>query len=108
MAGALDHHLHVVLPGDLGQLAQGFQFAQLRLVVGVVDRTRAQAVAEAEGDVVGLHDFADVLEVRVEEAFLVVRQTPLGHDRAAAADDAGHAVGGQRHVGSSTPAWMVK
>jgi hypothetical protein len=28
----------------------------------------------------------------------VVRQTPLGHDRAAAADDAGHPVGGQRHV----------
>jgi hypothetical protein len=98
MAGALDHHLHVVLPGDLGQFAQGFQLAHLRRVVGVVDRTGAQAVAEAEGHVVGLHDVADVLEVGVEEVFLVVRQTPLGQDRAAAADDAGHALGGQRHV----------
>jgi hypothetical protein len=98
MAGAFDHHLHVVLPGDLGQFAEGLQFAELGFVVGVVDRAGAQAVAEREGDVVGLHDFADLLEVRVEEAFLVVRQAPLGHDRAAAADDAGHAVGGQRHV----------
>jgi hypothetical protein len=48
--------------------------------------------------VVGLHDLADVLEVRVEEVLLVVRQAPLGHDRAAAADDAGHALGGQRDV----------
>ena len=31
MARSLDHHLHVVLPGDVGQLAQRLQFAQLRL-----------------------------------------------------------------------------
>jgi hypothetical protein len=98
VARAFDDGLHVVLPGDGGQLAQRLQFAELRFVVGVVDRAGTQAVAEAEGDVVGLHDFADFLEVRVEEAFLVVRQTPLGHDRAAAADDAGHAVGGHRDV----------
>ena len=98
MAGAFDHGLHVVLPGDLGQFAQGFQFAELRRVVGVVDRARAQAVAQAEGHVVGLHDFADVFEMGVEEVFLVVRQAPLGHDRAAARDDAGHALGGQRHI----------
>ena len=61
-------------------------------------RARAQAVAEREADVVGLHDFADFLEVRVEEILLVVRQAPLGHDRAAARDDAGDALGGQRHV----------
>ena len=98
MAGALDHGLHVVLPGDVGQLAERLQFAELGVVVGVGDRARAQAVAEREGDVVGLHDLADVFEVRVEEAFLVVGEAPLGHDRAAAADDAGHAVGGHRHV----------
>ena len=31
------------------------------------------------------------LEVRVEEVLLVVGEAPLGHDRAAARDDAGHA-----------------
>jgi hypothetical protein len=98
MAGAFDHDLHVVFPGDLGQFAEGLEFAELGFVVGVVDRAGTQAVAEAEGDVVGLHDFADFLEVGVEEAFLVVGQTPLGHDRAAAGDDAGHPVGG--HCGT--------
>ena len=57
-----------------------------------------QAVAEAEGHVVGLHDLADFLEVGVEEVFLDGGQAPLGHDRAAAADDAGHALGGHRHI----------
>ena len=59
---------------------------------------RTQAVAQREADVVGLHDFADFLEVGVEEILLVMRQAPLGHDRAAAADDAGHALGSQRHI----------
>ena len=80
VAGAFDHGLDVVLPGDLGQLAQRLQLAELRGVVGIGDAARAQAVAQREGDVVGLHDLADVLEVRVEEVLLVVRQAPLGHD----------------------------
>ncbi|MPM54526.1 hypothetical protein SDC9_101304 [bioreactor metagenome] len=104
VARTFDDGLHVVLPGDLGEFAERFQLAELRFVVGVVDRAGTQAVAEAEGDIVGLHDFADVLEVGVEEAFLVVGQAPLGHDGAAAGDDAGHAVGGhgdvaQQHAG---------
>ncbi len=57
-----------------------------------------QPVAQAERDVVLLHQRADLFEVRVEEVLLVVRQAPLGHDRPAARDDAGDALGGQRHV----------
>ncbi|MNS74675.1 hypothetical protein D3C72_1081580 [compost metagenome] len=98
VARAFDHHLHVVLPGLGGQLAQRAQFAELGIVVGVGDAARTQAVAEAERHVVGLHDLADLVEVRVQEVFLVVRQAPLGHDRTAARDDAGDTVGGQRHV----------
>ena len=40
-------------------------------------------------------------ELRVEEALLVMRQAPLGHDRPAAGDDAGQPLGGQRHVGQA-------
>ncbi len=90
---------HVVLPGDLGELAQRLQLGELRRVVGVGDGAGAQAVAEREGDVVRLHDLADVLEMLVEEALLVVREAPFRHDRAAARDDAGDAVGRQRHIG---------
>ena len=98
MAGAFDHHLHIVLPGNLGELAQGFQLAQLGVVVGVVNRARTQAIAQAEGHIVGLHDLADFLKVGVEEVFLMVGQTPFGHDRAAPADNAGHALGSHRHI----------
>ena len=98
---SFDHALHVMLPGDLGQLAEGFQFAELRSIVGVGDGARTQAVAQREADVVGPHDLADVLEVLVEEALAVMGQAPLGHDRAAAGDDAGDALGRERHEGQA-------
>ena len=96
--GPFVHDLDVVLPGDARQLALGLQLGELRLVVGVGDRSRAQAVAEREADVVGAHDLADLAEARVEEAFLVMREAPLRDDRAAARDDAGDAPGGHRDV----------
>src|SRR5690606_29673988 len=58
----------------------------------------AEAVADGEGNVVGGADVADVVPVGVEEVFLVVGEAPLGHDGAAAGDDAGHATGGLRDV----------
>ena len=99
MAGAFDHHLAAFLPGDLREFAERLQFGELRAVVGVRDRAGTQAVAERERHVVFAHQVADFLEVRVEEAFLVMRQAPLRHDRAAARDDAGDAVGGEVDVG---------
>ena len=50
MAGTFDHHLHIVLPGDLRQFAQRFEFGKLCFVVGVGDRARAQAIAQTEND----------------------------------------------------------
>ena len=37
-------------------------------------------------------------EVSVEKTFLVMRETPLGHDRAAAPNDSGRAFSSQRNV----------
>ena len=82
----------------LRQLAERFQFGELRCVVGIRDRAGTQAVAEREGHVVAPHDLADLLEMRVEEALLVMRKAPLRHDRAAARHDACHAVGGERNI----------
>jgi len=47
-----DHYLDIVFPGDLGQLAQDFQFNELRFVTGVIDRTWTQAIAKAEADII--------------------------------------------------------
>src|SRR5260221_138090 len=74
---------------------------ELRRVVGVGDRAGPQTVAQRERDVIGLHDLADLAEMRVEETLLVMRQAPLGHDRAASADDAGDPLGGQVDVGQA-------
>ena len=41
VAWAFDHHLHVVFPGTLGQLADGLQLRKLRGVVGISNGTRA-------------------------------------------------------------------
>src|SRR3546814_6753178 len=39
----------------------------------------------------------------VQEALLMVRQTPLGHDRTAARDDAGDALGGEWYIAQQNP-----
>mmetsp|Transcript_62125 Transcript_62125/g.171845 ORF Transcript_62125/g.171845 Transcript_62125/m.171845 type:complete len:551 (-) Transcript_62125:4169-5821(-) len=101
MAGAFDHGLHIVLPCDLCQLAQGAQLGELGLVVGIGQAAGAQAVTQREGDVVGLHDLADLFEVRVQEVLAVVGDAPFGQDGAAARHDAGAALGGHRDEGQA-------
>ena len=46
VAGAFDHHLAVVLPGDLRQLAEGFQLGKLCFIVGIGNRAGTQAISE--------------------------------------------------------------
>ena len=98
VAGAFDHHLAALVPGDLGEFAKRFKFGELRAVVGVADRAGAQAVAERERNIVFAHQLANLVEPLVEETLLVMRQAPLGHDRAAARHDAGDAVRGEVDV----------
>ena len=94
VSGAFVHDLDAFGPGALGEFALHFEFAELGFVIGVGDGAGAEAVADAEADVVGGHDVADVVPMGVEEVFLVMGEAPLGHDAAATADDAGHAGGG--------------
>jgi hypothetical protein len=82
----------------LVEFAQRVELGELRRVVGIRDRAGAQAVAQRERHVVLRQQLADFLEMRVEEILLVMREAPFGEDRAAAADDAGDALGGQRNM----------
>ena len=77
MTGTFDHHLHVVLPGYLRQLAKGLQFRILGGITGIRNRTRTQPVTQGEGNVVGLHDLANFFKPGIEEIFLVVSQAPF-------------------------------
>jgi len=101
VARPLDHHLHILFPGAVGELAQRVELGKLRLVIGIGDRSGAQAVTQRIGDVIGLHDLGDLVEMLVEEAFLVMRKAPFRHDRSAARYDAGHALGGERDIGQA-------
>ena len=94
--GTFDHHLHVVFPGFFGQLAENFQFRELRFVAGVGQAAGTQAIAERKADVVLLENFADGVEILVQEILLFVEAHPLRQQRAAAADDSGDAVAHQR------------
>src|SRR5207249_7826806 len=91
------HHLHAVFPRAPGEFALDFEFGELRFVVGVGDCPWTESIADAEAHVIGGHDFANIVPVRVKETFLVLRQAPFGHNTAAAADDAGHAMRRERN-----------
>jgi uncharacterized protein (UPF0261 family) len=72
-----------------------FKFGELRFVAGVGQAAGAQAVAERKLTSF-FENFAEVVEVFVEEIFFLVRVHPVRQQRAAAADDAGDAIASQR------------
>src|SRR5215510_5136532 len=45
MPRTFDHRLYVMFPGNLRQLAESLQFAELRFVIRISDRTRTQSIA---------------------------------------------------------------
>ena len=101
MARAFVHDLHTTIPSARGELTLRLQFGELGIVIGIGNRTRTEAVTDREADVVGRHDVADIVPMGVEEILLMVREAPLGHDRATAGDDTGNATGGHRDVGQT-------
>ena len=98
VTGTFDHHLAVVLPGLQSQLSQGLELRELRFVIRIGCGSGSQSVTERKGNVVGFHDFADLVEPGVEEAFFMVRQAPFGHDRSPPAYDARNTFGRERDI----------
>src|SRR5579885_3301157 len=96
VAGAFNHHLNIMFPGLLRQIAQHLQFSKLSGVAGVADRAGPQAVAQRKADIMFLENFADIVKALAQEVFFFVRGHPLSHQRAAAADDPRDAVAHQR------------
>src|SRR5208337_1717716 len=71
---------------------------ELGVVTGIGDATGTEAVSERKAYVVLGENLADVLETFIEEVLLVVVGHPLCEDGAAAAHNAGYALGNQRQV----------
>ena len=91
-------HLHVFVPGSFDEFAHGVELRKLSTVVGIVNRAGAQTVAQGDGYVVLSADVADVIEMGVEEALLVVHGAPRRDDAAAAAYHARETVERVVHV----------
>ncbi len=96
--GTFNHHLDIILPGFLRQLAESFQLRELRCIAGIGETAGTQTVAERKAHVVLLKNLADGFEVFVEHILLVILHHPFGKNRAAAAHDPGDTLAGQRHV----------
>ena len=89
MPRSFDKGLYIVFPRNLRQFAQRAQLGKLRFVIRIRARAWTQAIAQREGHIVGFHDVANILKMRVEEIFLMMRNAPFGQNRAAARDNAG-------------------
>ncbi|BDZ87189.1 hypothetical protein VEE68_16360 [Escherichia coli] len=77
MTWAFNHHLHVIFPGNFGQFAQRMQLGKLRFIVGVLNRTGAQTVAQRQRNVISGTDFTNFAEVLIEEIFLMMGEAPI-------------------------------
>src|SRR5215217_3712003 len=91
MAGTLYHDLHVLLPGTLGELAQGPKLGELGLIRGVGHAPRTEAVSQGDGDVVAATDLEYLVEALVQRVLLYVVDHPPGQEPPAAGDDPGYA-----------------
>ena len=95
---SLDEGLHILLPRPLHQFAQGIQLRKLGFIVGIGYGAGAKAVAQRDRHVVLGQDFANLVEVFVQETLPIVHLAPAAHDASAAADDATRAPLGQVDV----------
>ena len=75
-----NHHLDIMVPGYFGQFSQGLQFGKLCFIISVGYRAGTQSIAQREGHIIGFHNFANILKMGIEKIFLVMSQTPLGHN----------------------------
>ena len=80
VAGTFDKRLHILSPGTLHKFAHRIEFGKLSAVVGIVDGTRTEAIAQRKGYVVLCTDVADVIKVLIEETFLLMHLAPLRND----------------------------
>ena len=94
VAGAFIHDLAAFGPGTRGELSLDFQFGQLRVIIGVGNRSGTKPVADGETDVVCGTDVANLVPMGVEEVLGIVVERPLGQNGSATRNDPGHTTGG--------------
>ena len=77
MTWTFDERLHVLGPCTLYKFAHGVEFGKLGRIVGIVGGAGTQSVAERYCHVILCTDVADVVEMVVEEALLLMHHAPF-------------------------------
>ena len=90
MPRPLDHHLHLLVPGPLGQLTQEEELLYLRAVSGIGQAAGAQPIPQTQGDIVLLGDFYESVEFFIEGVLTLVVDHPGGKKGPSPADDVGN------------------
>ena len=98
MSRSFDKSLHVLLPSPCDQFSHGIEFGKLSSIVGIGYASRAQSVAKRESHIILCHDIADIIEMFIQETFLLMYEAPLGHDTASSAYDATQTIVRQMHI----------
>ena len=92
-----DHHLAPLSQATLVSSPSVSNSANCaRSLASAIERT--QAVAERERNIILAHDVADLVELLIKKALAMASEAPARHDRAAARDDAGDTLRGQRYI----------
>ncbi len=98
MARAFDHHLHVFLPGLLGQFTEDFQLRELCFVARVRQASRAHTIAERKAHIMLLENLDNFVKAFVKKVLFLVMLHPVRHQRTAARDDSGDALAYQWYM----------
>ena len=87
MAGAFHHHLHVVIPGPFGQLAQPHQLLNLADIGGIRQTAGPAGVSQGNSHIVLLADIQNFVKVFIERILLAGHTHPGKHQASAPADN---------------------
>ena len=88
MTRTFDKCLYILSPSTLYEFAHSIELGKLCCIVGIIGRTRTQAIAQRNGNIIFSADVADVIEMFVEETLLLMHLAPLRDDAATTAHDA--------------------
>ena len=83
----LDHHLDIVVPGALCQLAQRHQFRDLGNIPGVLDASRTAGIPKTNGHIIFLTDIQKFIIPLVKWIFISRQLHPGKNDRTAAGNN---------------------
>mmetsp|Transcript_28442 Transcript_28442/g.60315 ORF Transcript_28442/g.60315 Transcript_28442/m.60315 type:complete len:519 (+) Transcript_28442:678-2234(+) len=103
MTWALVHDLYIPLPSAAREVALHLQLPELGFIIGIANATGAQAVPDAERDIILIADVQDVIPMLIGEVLGARGDAELGVDRTTAAHNTCEALRCERDEAQKHP-----